>query len=201
MDLTIHFDDFFFLRFKEGDEKAFEKVFKSEYNRIVGFCQQFVGDRHKAQNVAQEAFVKLWLNKEKIDTVNGIRSFLYTASKTGCLNLIRHQKVVSKYSDKQLQAKEGDLFRETLESFNFDVLELTELENLINQSIQELPEKCRLVFTMSRMEGKKNSEIADELSITVKSVEANITRALKTLREKLSEYLPAILVNVIMQNI
>lgn len=196
----FHFDAYFLLRLKEGDESAFEEVFKADYNRIVGFCQQFIGDKDQAQSLAQEAFVKLWLNLEKVETVNGIHSFLYTAAKTDCLNYIRHKKVIGKYQDKQLQLKEGELNREILESFDFDQLELLELEKMIIQSINELPEKCRLVFVLSRIEGKKNCEIATQLNITVKSVEANMTRALKTLRLKLAEYLPLILVQLIMKN-
>lgn len=195
------FDDYFLLRFKEGDELAFEKVFKADYNRIVGFCQQFIGDKDKAKSLSQEAFVKLWLNRGKVESVNGIRSFLYTSAKTDCLNYIRHKKVINNYEDKQLQLKEGEINGEILESFDFNQLEFTELESLINQSISELPEKCRQVFMMSRLEGKKNSEIAIELDISVKSVEANVTRALKTLRIKLSEYLPLILVGLIIRNL
>lgn len=196
----FHFNDNFLHSFKGGDESAFEKVFKADYNRIVGFCQQFTGDKDQARSLAQEAFVKLWLNREKIETLNGIHSFLYTAAKTDCLNYIRHEKVIGKYQDKQLQLKEGELNREILESFDFDQLELLELEKVIIQSIKELPEKCRLVFELSRIEGKKNGEIAAQLNITVKSVEANMTRALKTLRLKLAEYLPLILVQLIMKN-
>lgn len=194
------YDDYFLLRFREGDESAFERVFKADYNRIVGFCQQFTGDRDQAKSLAQDAFLKLWVNRQQIESVNGIHSFLYTSAKTDCLNHIRHNKVIQKYQDKQLQNKELELNREILESFDFDQLEITELEKMINQSIGELPEKCRLVFMLSRINGKKNSEIADELSISVKSVEANMTRALKTLRVKLAEYLPVILIQLIIRN-
>lgn len=192
-------NDFFMLRFKNGDEKAFETIFKSDYNKIVGFCNQFVNDRERAKNQAQEAFINLWLNREKIATFNGIRSFLYTYAKSACLNYIRHEKVVSKYSDKQLQQKENLLNREVLESFDFNSLEFSELEELILRSIDELPEKCRQVFVMSRFDGKTNKEIAEELGISVKSVEANMTRALKALKSNLSDYLPLVLIQIIMQ--
>jgi len=198
---SLHFDEYFLLRFKEGDENSFEKVFKADYTRIVGFCQQFIGDKDQAQSLSQEAFVKLWINREKIESINGIRSFLYTSAKTDCLNYIRHKKVIRKYEDSQLHSREIELNREILESFDFDQLELIELEKMIKQSMSELPEKCRIVFMMSRIDGKKNSEIADALAISVKSVEANMTRALKTLKIKLNEYLPIILVEVIIQNI
>ena len=192
-------NDFFFLRFKNGEELAFEKIFKSNHGQIVGFCNQFITDWDKAQSLAQEAFINLWLNREKIETLNGIKAFLYTYAKSSCLNYIRHRKIISKYEDSQLQSKEDQLNREVLESFDFNSLEFTELEELIMRSINELPAQCRRVFMLSRFEGKKNKEIADDLDISVKSVEANITRALKTLRTDLAEYLPVILVQLIMQ--
>ncbi|MBL7968435.1 MAG: RNA polymerase sigma-70 factor [Prolixibacteraceae bacterium] len=180
---------------------AFEKIFKSNYNQLVGFCNQFIADKDKAQSLTQEAFINLWLNREKIETFNGIKSFLYTYAKSVCLNYLRHKKVVSKYEDRQLFEKEETLNREVLESFDFNSLEFIELETLIRQSINELPEKCRQVFIMSRFEGKMNKEISDELNISVKAVEANMTRALKLLRIRLSEYLPIFLVQLVMQYI
>ena len=194
MGTVSEYDDYFLLRFKEGHEPAFERVFNSVYKRIVGFCNQFISDRDKSQSLAQEAFIKLWLNREKVESLNGIHSFLYTAAKSECLNYLRHQKVINNYKEKKLQHFESELNQEILESFDFDLIEFTELEMMINQTINQLPDKCRMVFTMSRIGGKKNSEIAEELEISVKSVEANITRALKTLRINLSDYLPAIFI-------
>jgi len=197
----IDLDDFFLLRFKKGDELAFEKIFKSNQDQIVGFCNQFISDLDKAKSLTQEVFLNLWLNREKIETLNGIKSFLYTYAKSSCLNYIRHRKVISKYEDKHLQEKEEELNREVLESFDFNSLEFSELEELIQKAINDLPEKCRLVFIMSRFDGKMNKEISEELNISVKAVEANMTRALKTLKSRLSEYLPAILVQLIMHHI
>lgn len=192
-------NDFFFLRFKNGDELAFEKIFKSNNPLIIGFCNQFISDWDKSKSLAQEAFINLWLNREKIETINGIKAFLYTYAKSCCLNYIRHRKIISKYEDSKLQSKEDQLNREVLESFDFNSLEFIELEALLMRSIDELPDQCRRVFMLSRFEGKKNKEIADDLNISVKSVEANITRALKTLKSNMAEYLPVILVQLIIQ--
>ncbi|WP_372775352.1 RNA polymerase sigma-70 factor [Mangrovibacterium sp.] len=191
-------NDFLFLQFKDGNESAFEQIFKAHYNPIVGFCNQFIFDHDKAASLAQEAFINLWLNREEIQSPNGIKSFLYTYAKSSCLNYIRHKKVEAKYEDKQLHKLESQINNEVLESFDFDALEFSEMEELIHRSIRELPEKCRQVFIMSRFDGKKNKEIAEELQISPKSVEANITRALKTLSQRLSEYLPAVLVEIIL---
>jgi RNA polymerase sigma-70 factor (ECF subfamily) len=192
-------NDFFFLRFKNGDELAFEKIFKSNNGQIVGFCNQFINDWDKAKSLTQEAFINLWINREKIETLNGIKAFLYTYAKSSCLNYIRHRKIIAKYEDLQLQSKEDRLNREVLESFDFNSLEFIELEELIMRSINQLPDQCRRVFMLSRFEGKMNKEIAEDLNISIKSVEANMTRSLKSLRTDLADYLPVILVQLIMQ--
>ncbi len=191
-------EDLVFTLFKQGREEAFESIFRANYDRIMGFCVQFIGDKDQAQNITQEAFLKLWLNREKIEIYNGIRSFLYTSAKTDCLNFIRHKKVVCKYENKQLQYKEDQLNQEVLESFDDDGF--SELENLIDQLVDKLPEKCREVFIKSRFEGKKNREIAEEMNISVKSVEADMTRALKILKTELTEYLPLLLVQFVLYN-
>ena len=191
--------DFRFLQFREGDRRAFEYYFKEYYNSIVGFAIQFIGDKDKAGSIAQDAFIKLWENREKVQKINGIRSFLYTSVKTDCLNLIRHNKVVRKYESKRLQARESSLHTEILNSLNFDSVTFSELESLIEKSIEELPDKCKLVFVKKRFENKKNKEIADELGITLKAVEANITRATKFLKLRLSHYVLLIIIYCFLQ--
>ena len=179
--------------FKKGDEKAFAFFFDLYFNQIVGFCTEFIKDRDQAKNIAQEAFLKLWLNKEKVRKVNGIKAFLYTSAKSDCLNLFRHKKVVHKYLNKSLRKREESLNIEVLNAINFDTVMLAELEELIEGSVNELPDKCKQVFKMRRVDFKKNKEIAAELNISIKAVEANMTRALKHLKNKLSDYLPATL--------
>lgn len=197
----VDINEFFLLRFKNGDELAFEKIFQANYNRITGFCNQFIYDIDKAKSLTQEVFLNLWLNRQKIETVNGIRAFLYTYAKSSCLNYIRHRKIVRKYEDRFLQEKEANLDREILESFDFNSLEFTELESLIQKAINDLPEKCRQVFVMSRVDGKMNKEISEELNISVKAVEANMTRALKTLRISLADCLPAVMLEMIINHL
>ncbi|KJD36956.1 RNA polymerase subunit sigma-24 [Tamlana sedimentorum] len=188
-------DDILLLKqFKSGNERTFEHFFNKYYNHIVGFCIQFVYNENEAKNITQEAFVNLWLNKEKIDSLNGIKSFLYTYSKSKCLNAIRHQKVKEKYKNQTLNDKEKQLNIEVLNAMKFDTMSLTELENLITQSVYELPDKTQEIFIKKRFENKKNKEIALELNISIKTVEAHITKALNILKTKLSDYLPSILI-------
>ena len=187
--LKIETQEFQFLQFKEGKESAFEYFFKLNFNSIAGYCAQFLGDKDESKSIAQDSFVKLWSNRDKVKSQNGIKSFLYVAAKTGCLNVLRHKNVVNKYRDNKLNELEHQLKLDVLESIRSDSLVLSELESIINTSIEELPDKCKNVFLKKRVELKKNKEIADELHISVKAVEANMTRALKNLRIKLSMYL------------
>ncbi|WP_426091295.1 RNA polymerase sigma-70 factor [Flavobacterium sp. DSR3-2] len=183
-----------FKAFKEGDDIAFNFYFNKYYNRVLGFSIQFLYDKDEAKNVTQEAFLKLWINKDKIQTETGIQPFLFTYAKSICLNLLRHNKVKDRFKNDLLNQKERQLDTQILNSMHFDSLELTELEMLINKIIAELPEKTKQVYLKKRFEDKKNEEIAAEMGVSQKAVEAHMTKALKILKEQLSDYLPSILI-------
>jgi RNA polymerase sigma-70 factor (ECF subfamily) len=178
-----------FESFKKGEEVAFTYFYDKYFRRIEAFSFQFIHDKTEAENLAQEAFINLWQNKDNIDAINGIQSFLYTYAKSKCLNLIRHNKVKDKFKSDLLNSKERELDIEILNSIQFDTLELTELERIINESINDLPPKTREVFIKKRFENKKNAEIAEEMQVSLKAVEAHMTKALKILKTKLSDYL------------
>lgn len=178
-----------FESFKKGDQTAFTYFYDKYFKRIQSFSVQFIYDQDEAENLAQEAFLHLWQNKESVDAINGIPSFLYTYAKSKCLNLIRHHKVKDKFKNDLLNQKEKELNIEVLNSIAFDTLHLTELERIINESINDLPPKTREVFIKKRFENKKNAEIAEEMQVTLKAVEAHMTKALKILKTKLSDYL------------
>lgn len=187
-----------FSQLKNGSEQAFTYFFERHYPALTGFCKQFVYDEEQARSIAQEAFVNLWLSKEKLDTPGGIPSFLYTAARSKCLNLIKHQQVVRKYENQKLAEQEQAINLEVLQAMNYDSLSLNELQESINRFIAELPPQTQTIFKMKRMEHKKNTEIAAELQISVKTVEAHMTRALSHLRQALSDYLPAVVVALIL---
>lgn len=182
-------NDLPFKKFQEGDSRAFEFFFKKYYDSLVGFTRQFIVDADQSKCIAQEAFVKLWLHRRKIQEPKGIQPFLYRTAKNECLNWLRHKKVEHKYSSFYLSEKERKLNIEVLKSLEFDTLTFDQLEELVEQSISALPEKCRLVFLKKRFENKRTKDIAAELGITSKAVEANMTRAIKMLKFSLSDYI------------
>lgn len=189
MNINTSFESDKFKSFKKGEEAAFKYFYDKYFRRITSFSVQFIYDQDEAENLTQEAFINLWQNRENIESINGIQSFLYTYAKSKCLNLIRHNKVKDKFKNDLLNHKERELDIEVLNSIQFDTLELTELERIINESINDLPPKTREVFIKKRFENKKNAEIAEEMNVTVKAVEAHMTKALKILKTKLSDYL------------
>ncbi|HEX8014260.1 MAG TPA: RNA polymerase sigma-70 factor [Flavobacterium sp.] len=178
-----------FKSFTKGEQAAFTYFYNKYFRRITSFSEQFIYDKDEAENLTQEAFINLWQNRENIDSINGIQSFLYTYAKSKCLNFIRHNKVKDKFKNDLLNHKERELDIEILNSIQFDTLELTELERIINESINDLPPKTREVFIKKRFENKQNAEIAEEMQVTLKAVEAHMTKALKILKTKLSDYL------------
>jgi len=189
MNNNSNFELNLFESFKKGDQAAFTYFYDKYFNRIQSFCVQFIYDKDEAENLAQEALLHLWQSRENIDSINGIQSFLYTYAKSKCLNTIRHNKVKDRFKNDLLNVKENELNIEILNSISFDTLELTELERIINESINDLPPKTREVFIKKRIENKKNAEIAEEMQVTLKAVEAHMTKALKILKTKLSDYL------------
>ncbi|WP_431241200.1 sigma factor [Flavobacterium sp. P21] len=144
-----------FHSFKNGDETAFKYFYDKYFRRIQSFNFQFIHDQDEAENLAQEALLHLWQSRESVDSINGIQAFLFTYSKSKCLNLIRHNKVKDKFKNDLLNQKERELDIEVLNSIQFDTLELTELERIIQESIGDLPAKTREVFIKKRFENKK----------------------------------------------
>lgn len=189
MNKNVRFELDLFHSFKEGDETAFKFFYDKYFKRIQSFSIQFIYDQDEAENLAQEALLHLWQSRENVESINGIQAFLFTYAKSKCLNLIRHNKVKNKFKNDLLNHKERELNIEALNSIQFDPLELTELERIIQESISYLPPKTREVFIKKRFENKKNAEIAEELGVSLKAVEAHMTKALKILKTRLSDYL------------
>lgn len=174
---------------KAGHEPAFEKVYKGFFNALYFFAIQYIDKEAEAENLVQETFMALWLNKEGLScaTSASVKSWLYTTLKNKCINHLEKENTKILYNHYQLNINKAHI-----DILQTDISEVTfiEVEQLLFKALEQMPEQCRKVFELSRFKGMKNKTIADELGITVKAVEANITRALKTLRIHLKDYLP-----------
>lgn len=176
---------------KKGDPKAFELIFKSWYEPLVNFAAEYLSDLESARNIVQNIFMKLWEKHTLVDPDSNLKSYLYMATRNACLSHLRHLKLETAYFEKSKKKLEDlQLNYEALDELNIEKIDFEVLEKLIRDTINSLPERCREVFILSRYEDMKNKEIADTLNISLKAVEANITRALTKLRENTKEYLP-----------
>ncbi len=180
------------IRLKNGDEQAFELLYRKYFRRLCAFANKYLHDYDVTQEVVQEVFYTIWEKREHLDSNKEILPFLFQSTKNRSLHILEHQKVEDKYQQViQYAYSQGDFFDVQ------DSLLAKELEAKLGEIIESLPEKCRKIFLLSRQEGKKYKDIAEELNISVKTVETQMSRALKVFREELKDYLSIVLFAII----
>jgi RNA polymerase sigma-70 factor (ECF subfamily) len=167
-----------FAEIRNGNEEAFNKAFDLYYSRLCFYADQILHDLDLSRSIVQQVFVDLWIKRERL-LVTSLQAYLYNSTRNASLDVLKHKKVESRYLS---SLEKNESFVET------DLMEEAELADRINRAIQNLPEKCREVFLLCRFEGLKYAEIADRLNISVKTVEMQISIALKKLRKDLSDY-------------
>ena len=178
---------------QKGDEVAFESVFKVYYSRLCSYANTMLNDSEEAEEMVQNTFIVLWENRANVDIHTSLKSYLYRAVHNNCLNRIKHMKVRQEHSAYVLHTQE-----EEVESTS-NVVIGNELQQQINVAIEQLPPQCKRVFTMSRYENLTYAEIAAQLEISVKAVDKQMVRALRILREQLKDYLPLILLLLLLK--
>jgi RNA polymerase sigma-70 factor (ECF subfamily) len=169
-------------KIQKGDIKEFESQFKKLYSPLCHFAFRYLKDMDSAEEIVQDLFYTYWKNKEKIEIRTSLKSYLYQATKNKCLKLIEHNVVKERYASEMMTVSNN-----TTDSQS-NSLETEELNSIIDRTLNELPEKCRKIFEMSRFEGMKYNEIAKALSVSIKTVEANMGKALKLFRTNLKQY-------------
>lgn len=172
------------LRIKLGDEQAFELLFRKYYMRLCGFANKFLNDPEESREIVQEVFMKIWEGREDIDPEDSLKSYLFKIAQNLSLNRLRKKKVESKYVEIYKL-----VYIDHSEFSSYESLLARELEDNITTAINTIPPKCKRVFELSRMEGLKYDEIAKTLNISVKTVEAQMSKALRILRLELKDYL------------
>ncbi len=165
-----------------GDFKAFEVLFRTFYGELCNYAYQYFRDKDTAEEIVQNLFYKLWEKKEMLVIRSSIRSYLYKSVYNNAMMLIREKNV----------RKTTNTLPENSEMFPGhrpdEQLETKELDRVVESTLAAMPKKVRKIFEMSRYEGLKYKEIADKLLISIKTVEANMGKALKLFRENLKEY-------------
>ncbi|GAB4039378.1 RNA polymerase sigma-70 factor [Spirosoma jeollabukense] len=170
------------------DALDLDSLFKELYDRLVYFSQQIVRDQAQAQDIAQDAFIKYWQEREFILANKvAVKNYLYSTVRNASLNVIRHAKVVDAYLQQQGTS-------EPEEATIMDAIISSEVMAQIHAAINALPENYRTISVMSYLEGKKNQEIADELSMSINTVKKQKHRALELLKLNLSPELFGLLI-------
>ncbi len=176
----------------ENAADVFRQVFDRYYNRLIYHALRFVDNEAEAEDVVEDAFCELWRNREAIDFQQNIQSYLYRAVSTRALNVLRHKGVAATRIELMEQINVSRM--EYMASQDGVMpIETEELRRELNEAIAGLPDKCREVFKLSYMHGLKNSDIADAMDVSVRTVEAHMYKALRMLREKLRHLLAFLL--------
>ena len=168
---------------KNKDKTVFDFVFGYYYSGLCAYTRRWVKDPDVAEDLVQDFFVRLWINSSTIEINSSLKSYFFTSVKNRAVNHLKHVKVKEKFG---VQAMIGQT--EEYRNWEFTEPELTEL---IEKGMQKLPPRCREIFILSRFDGKDNDAIAEMLGISKRTVELQISNALKILRIELKEYLPA----------
>ncbi len=175
------------------DEKAFEGIFKSHYVKLTLYANKFLNDIDISEEIVSESLTFLWEKRDVIVFSTSVTAYLYKMVQNKCLNYIKHQRIENEYVNYMIRNKLLDEVPE----HDTNPYHEKELAEQIRLAIDTLPEKCKLVFEMSRFEYLKNKEIAQRLNISQNTVERHITIALEKLRRSLG-YTIGIILHLIM---
>lgn len=169
-------------RISEGDSVAFGAFYDMFFQKVFQFSRYFIKSEQICQEIVSDVFFKLWQNRKKIPEIESIEAYLYTLTKNKSLDYL------DSVSRKPSFAEDIPLGILSTESNPEELLLNEELEKVINTAIDDLPERCKLIFILSREEGLKYSEISQILSISEKTINAQIVTALKKMGKAIHNY-------------
>jgi RNA polymerase sigma-70 factor, ECF subfamily len=167
-----------FRQIKMGEEAAFNLLFEGYYVGLCFFASRYLKDMDLSRSLVQQVYVDIWIKRESIGINKSVKSYLYSIVRNRCIDYLRKIKTSIEFSEAVHDLNQLPFH---------DLVEEAELNDRINKSINNLPEKCREIFILCRFEGLKYSEIAQKLTISVKTVEMQISIALKKIRKDLSD--------------
>jgi RNA polymerase sigma-70 factor, ECF subfamily len=170
-------------RLINGDQTAFELLFRFYYPGLVTFASQIVLDRDEAEEIVQDFFVKVWSGRREIKKSETLKSYFFTSIKNRALNVLKKEKINEKVRAELREMIEKD------QLYQPDLFVESELQSRINSAFEKLPLRTNEVFSLSRFKGFSNDQIAEQLNISKRTVETHISNALKILREELKDYM------------
>jgi len=167
---------------KKGNIQAYELLFREFYQPLLNYAVSVVKRESEAEEIVQDIFFVLWKNRKSLNIYVSISAYLYKAVHNNCLQYLKREKRKLSFQ----YDTNNWYYHESLSPG--EVLQYNELYERINAVVDELPEHCKTIFKLNRYHGLKYSEIAEKLAISIKTVEANMTKALKHLRQNMDEF-------------
>ncbi len=161
------------------DRSEFNSVFNKHYEELCRYAFKFIRDTAICEDIVQELFFQLWVNRRKTNVKQGIRGYLYTSVKNRCIDHIRK---TSRFDFEIYEERVAD----QIETIDTDI-DTTEIVTKVREAIENLPDKCKTIFCFSKDLRMSHNEIADELGISKKTIENQITIAIKKIREHLKK--------------
>ena len=162
-----------------GDTEAFEKIYRSYVKELCSFAAYYVKSFDAAQDIVQNLFLLLWERKETIRIDGFLKTYLFTSVRNLSLNFLKHQTA------DRISSNTYSMMFSIPSATPHEIAEHQELDVLITQALEKIPERCRIVFILSRYFNMKYIEIAEILGISVKTVDAHMVKAVKSLRSNL----------------
>lgn len=170
-------------KIKEGNIKAFEEVFKQYYFPLLVYSFSIVNRKEIAEEIVQEFFYKWWKEREKIEISRSIKNYLFRAVRNQSIQYCEHCRVENRHGEKITELSSGN--------YNIspeDELEIKELEKIISDTLKKLTDRQQNIFKMHRYDGLKYKEIAQNMSLSIKSIEAEMSKAYAVLRKEIEKY-------------
>lgn len=168
-------------RIRQGNKQEFEKLFRSSYVSLVRYAGKILKDHDTAEEIVQDLFFRLWQDRGNLSIESSLNGYLFRSVHNKALHHIEHQKVIDRHAG-EIVASADQAAEPVTEAIYY-----RELQSKVARVLERLPERCGVIFRMSRFEGLKYNEIAEKLSVSLKTVEANMGKALKEFRKALAE--------------
>lgn len=174
----MHFDEAFIKKLKSGNKKSFEQLFLNTYESLCEYGISITKSKQESEGAVQDVFASIWANRSELEESLNIKAYLFKSVKNRSLDLIQHKAIRRKYKD-QLTA----IYHDTPKGESDE--STSQLIQRVREEVENLPDKCKIVYLLHRRDGLTYSEIAQVLEISVKAVEARMSKALKILRTNL----------------